>query len=160
VYATLGEDREEMKEVVPMIIPALIGAAVTFILMYVREIYIYKRKFKREMQIALIEKRLEKLYSPLYRIIKTSEVRLGKPQIGYGKRSDEKGEARQKLYLDQLIEDYFYLASDELQPYLAEIHGSGFYHPKMDPEKMVNLIIEEYSELRSEYFAYAGQSKN
>ncbi|MEA2076279.1 MAG: hypothetical protein U9O85_11265 [Euryarchaeota archaeon] len=146
-----------MEEVVPIIIPALIGAVVTFFLMYVREIYLYKRKFKREMQIALIEKRLEKLYSPLYRIIKTSERRLGKPMIGFGRRSDEKGEARQKLYLDQLIEDYFYLASNELQPYLAEIHGSGFYHPKMDPEKMINLIIKEYSELRNEYFACVGQ---
>ena len=143
-----------MSEWITVVVSALIGVAGAFILMYVRDIYLYDKKFRREIRRDLVEKRLEKLYSPLYRNIKSSEVLLNKSMISYGKGSKEEGDGREKTYLDQLVEQNFYLASEELQPFLAQLHGVGFYRieDKDINNKMVELIINEYNELRDEYF--------
>lgn len=134
-----------MYEWITVVVSALIGVAGAFILMYVRDIYLYDKKFRREIRRDLVEKRLEKLYSPLYVNIKYSEVLLNKSIISYGKE-------REKTYLDQLVEQNFYLASEELQPFLAQLHGVGFYRiEEKDINKMVELITNEYNELRDEY---------
>lgn len=136
---------------VSAVIGAITGAFASFVLMY----YLYDKNFKRERRRELLEKRIEKLYSPLYCNIKSIDALLGKPTISYTKRSKEEGEARMKTYLDQLIEQNFHLASKELQPLLAGIYGVGFYHLKdEDAKKIIELIKKEYNELQDEYFSY------
>jgi len=127
------------------------GLAGGFVIMAVRDILLYNKKLRDERKRYLIENRLEKLYSPLYMRIKSSESISSKRGLIYGKSSDEKGEGREREEIKKVIHDGFYLASEELQPLLAEL----YLKPAVGSEKadkITELIVKEYEELRKQYF--------
>ena len=135
------------------IISAFIGFAGAALLMFVRDIYLYNKRTNKDQKRKIIEKQLDCLYSPLYRFVKSGEILLGKKTISVGKSTDEKGDGREKVFLDNIIERYLYLASDELQPLLVKIHSVGFYHVKEeDANKIVGIIERDYAKLRKDYF--------
>lgn len=135
------------------IISAFIGFSGSAILMAVKDIYLQNKRTNKELRRKIIEKQLDCLYSPLYRFIKTGENLLGKKTISVGKPSDEKGDGRQKIFLDETIERYLYLASDDLHPLLVKIHGPGFYRiQEADAKKIIETIEKDYDSLRKEYF--------
>ena len=129
--------------VVSAVIGAITGAIASFILMY----YLYDKNFKREKRRELVERRLEKLYSPVYTFTK----RL-KEEDGLAITSD-------RMRIVELIERYCYLASEELKPFLTLMLSYALYDYDMmreapeKTEKMFELIKKEYNELRDEYFA-------
>ena len=127
----------------PAVIGAITGAIASFIFMH----YLYDKNFKRGKRRELVEKRLEKLYSPLYTFTK----RL--------KKENELAITRDRVRIVELIERYCYLASKELKPFLTLMLSYAHYDYDMmreapeKAEKMVELIKNEYNELRDEYFA-------
>lgn len=133
------------------------GVAGSFVLVYVRDMYLYTRRTKEQHQRALVQRRLEKLYSPLYRFVKTSEFLLKRPTISFDIPAGTQGdESRERILLDSIIEKYLYLAEDDLMELLPRIHGVGYYQEenKGIEEQVVKLILDGYEKLRKEYFAF------
>jgi hypothetical protein len=67
-------------------------------------------------------------------------------------------ETREKIALDSTIENYMYLAEDNLMVLLPKIHGPAYYKQpekeddKQLAEKIAALVISGYEKLRKEYF--------
>jgi len=140
-----------MEDWILVILSAVIGLAGGFVLLVVRDILLYNEKLREKRKRYLIENRLEKLYSPLYMRIKASEIIFGKRGLIYGKSSGEKGEGKEREEIKKVIHDGIYLASEELQPLLAEL----YFKPVVGSEKtgkITELIVKEYEELRKQYF--------
>ena len=140
-----------MEDWILVILSTTLGLAGGFVIMAVRDILLYNKKLREERKRYIIENRLEKLYSPLYMRIKSSESISGKSGLNYGKSSDEKGEGKEREEIKKVIHDGFYLASEELQPLLAEL----YFKPIIESEKkdkIIELIIKEYEQLRKQYF--------
>lgn len=145
-----------MDDVSATLIGAFVGVASSFILTYVRDIYLHSKRTKEQEKRAIVQRRLEKLYSPLYRFVKSSEFILKKQTITFEIPSGkDDSESREKNFLDSTIEQYLYLADDDLMPLLPRIHGVGYYQKENAAinDQVVKLIISGYEKLRSEYFA-------
>lgn len=146
-----------MEDYILVVLSSVLGLSGGFIIMYIRDILLDKRKRKEERERYLTEKRLEKLYSPLYRNIMTSKAICGREDIVTSKPLSDEGEGWEAIELKKLINNGFYLASEELQPILAEY----YYHHviKKDPKqkeedslKLVKIIKDDYKSLRNKYF--------
>jgi len=140
-----------MEDWILVILTASLALAGGFVIMAVRDILLHNKQLRDERKRYLVENRLEKLYSPLYMRIKSSEIIFGKRKLIYGKSSDELGEGKDREEIKKVIHDAFYLASEELQPLLAEL----YFKPAVGAEKadkIDELIVEEYEELRKYYF--------
>jgi hypothetical protein len=138
------------------LIGAFVGVAGAFILTYVRDIYLYSRRTKAQERRAIVQRRLEKLYSPLYRFVKSSEFILKKQTITFSiPAGKDDSTSREKNFLDSTIERYLYLADDDLMALLPRIHGVGYYQKENAQinEQVVKLITSGYEKLRREYFA-------
>jgi hypothetical protein len=135
------------------IIGTMAGFVIAFILFWLRDIHLFKKRQKDKIKREIIRNRLEKLYTPLYLLLKSSEWLTGKKTIGTSKSSREEGEGRQKEHLDKIIENNLYLASDELHKFLPKIYGAGYYKPQNqeDFNKLMELIEKDYEELRKSY---------
>ncbi|MCK5022884.1 MAG: hypothetical protein KAS04_01790 [Candidatus Aenigmarchaeota archaeon] len=135
------------------VIGTIAGFVVAFILFWLRDIHLFRKREKRQLERELIKTRLEKLYTPLYMMIKSSEWLTGKKILGFSQPVGEKGDGKQKTYLDSTIQQNLHLASDELHELLPKVFGAGYFKTQKDADikKLVNLIIKEYEELRKEY---------
>jgi len=138
---------------------AFLGFAGSALLMYVRDIYLHSKRTREQHRRAIIERQLEKLYSPLYRFIKSSELLVKHPTIAVTVSSEESKrgeEGRQKEFLDSIIENYLYLAEDDLMVLLPRLHGVAFWQ-KENEETMTQLVkhvVSQYEKLRKEYFSF------
>ena len=104
-----------------------------------------------------MERRLEKLYTPLYQFIKAAEFLTKKPTLTFSYSAGVKAEeSREKVLLDSTIENYLYLADDDLMALLPRIHGVGFYQEENRgvDEQVAKLVVSGYEKLRKEYFAF------
>jgi len=144
-----------MNELATILISASIGFAGSALLMYIRDIYLYGKRTKEQHRRTIIERRLEKLYSPLYRNIKTSEF-LFKQQTLSSVTTQGKQE------LDSIIDNGLYLAEDELMKLLPRIYGAGYYQEanKEIVGQIVKLITNSYERLRKDYFAFGNIDPN
>jgi len=135
------------------IVGTIAGFVIAFILFWLRDIHLYKRRHKRQLERELIKTKLEKLYTPLYILIKSSEWVVGKRMLAITQPVGEKGVSKQKSFLDDIIQRNLHLASDELHELLPRVLGAGYFKTQKDDDvkKLVDLIIEEYEELRKEY---------
>ena len=139
------------------VVGALVGVAGSFVLTYVRDIYLHSKRTKEQHRRAIVERRLEKLYTPLYQFIKAAEFLRKKPTLTFtfplGTNAEE---SREKVLLDSIIENYLYLADDELMALLPRIHGVGYYQKENEgiDEQVVKLIVSGYEKLRREYFSF------
>lgn len=147
----------QMDEVSVAIIGGLVGVAGSFVLTYIRDIYLHSKRTKEQHRRAMVERRLEKLYTPLYQFIKAAEFLTKKPILTFTfSQGAHAEESREKVLLDSIIENYLYLADDNLMALLPRIHGVGFYQAenKGVDEQVVKLVISGYEKLRREYFAF------
>lgn len=140
-----------MEDWILVILSTLLGLIGGFVIIAIRDILLYNKKLRDERKRYLIENRLEKLYSPLYMRIKSSESIPVKKGLIYGRTSDEEGEGKEREEIKKVIHDGFYLASEELQPLLAEIYIKSSVGTKK-ADKITELIEKEYNELRKQYF--------
>ena len=139
------------------LIGGLIGVAGSFVLTYIRDIYLHSKRTKEQHRQAIVERRLEKLYTPLYQFIKAAEFLTKKPVLTFTYSAGVSAEAsREKVLLDSTIENYLYLADDDLMALLPRIHGVGFYQAenKGVDEQVAKLVVSGYEKLRREYFAF------
>jgi hypothetical protein len=151
------------------ILPSLLGAAAgfagAFFLFFIRDVWLQSKRTKAQRRHARVQRQLEKLYTPLFMLIKYGEFILKDrgPTLtyisepislspdGFPKRGADKG----KRDLDSIILNYGYLAGDdELMRLLPQILGAGFYDArnKETVPRMVELIVSGYEKLRKEYF--------
>lgn len=128
----------------PLVISATVGAVVGALLSFLLMWILYDKNFKREKRIELAEKRLEKLYSPLYSFINSEAVAM--ELIDFSARGN----------LMEVIENNIHLASDELRPFLKRwlettVDGVDMENQYPgDPENMCELIESEWKKLRKE----------
>jgi len=140
-----------MNDVILILLPALIGSLTAFIIIYLRDILLYKKQREENIEREIASKRLEKLYSRLYRNIISSKIVLNKETISYSKGSEEKGSGKELDTIKATIDKGFYLASEELRPYLAEFYKSSTMS-KEKVNKMVELIKSDYNNLEKIYY--------
>lgn len=149
--------RSQMDDLSIAVIGGLVGVAGSFVLTYIRDIYLHKKRTREQHRQVIVESRLEKLYTPLYQLIKAAEFLTGKQALTFSYSSGVKPEeSREKVLLDSTIENYLYLADDDLMMILPQIHGAGFYQEKGkdNAEQVVKLVVRGYEKLRKEYFAF------
>jgi len=126
-----------------------LGAAFLF---YVRDVWLFSRRTREQRKRAIVQRKLEKLYSPLFMRIKLQEFIIRdestKPNITYAGEEDKKA-------LDSTILDYGYLADDKLMKLLPRLLGAAFHDPRNKEvvPQIVNLIVSGYTKLRKEYLA-------
>jgi hypothetical protein len=137
------------------LVGALVGVAGAFLLTYVRDIYLHSKHFKQRQRRDIVQRQLEKLYSPLYQYVKRSEYLLNESIISFSHDSKNDGlDAREKVVFDSVIENYMYLAEDDLMALLPRIHGPAYY--KVTDEKIAQkvaaLVVSGYEKLRKEYY--------
>jgi len=132
----------------------LLGGAFVFV---VREGLMYPRRLKERRGRAIVERKLEKLYNPLYTLVKYYESvsKDKKPALtflAYGLRDDERIEGQKRF--DSVILNYGYLAEDDLHQILPRIIHAGWYKEenKEKAARAVQLIISGYEALRKEYY--------
>ena len=131
----------------PAVKGGIAGAIVSFVFLY----FLHDKNFRREKRRELVEKKLEKLYSPLHFNIEIIKASVGESKLGYKKKTNEES-SRMKTFLDQIIEQNSYLASKELQQLLPKMHGVGFSNlTEEDVEKIIELVEKGYNELLREY---------
>jgi len=124
-----------------------LGAALLFL---VRDVWLFSRQTREQRKRAVVQRKLEKLYSPLFMRIKFQEFIIRdestKPNITYAGEQDKKD-------LDSTILNYGYLADDELMKLLPRLLGAAFHDPRNKEvvRQIVNLILSGYSKLRKEY---------
>jgi len=136
-----------------IIVSAFVSFAISIILLWLRDIFVFKGQIEYKNKKELVEKRLMYIYSPLYFNILSNEQQSGQSTISWSSHAGETGEGKEKESLDRIMENYSHLASPELQKLLAKMHKAGAYRiGKEDGEKMVELIKKEYEELRKELF--------
>jgi hypothetical protein len=128
----------------PSLFGGVLGAAFLF---YIRDVWLYSRRTKKQRRRDLVQRKLEKLYSPLFMLLKQSEFIISdkEPKLYL----NEEGEK----YFDSMILNYGYLADDELMKLLPRFLGAAF-HDSRNKEMVrqtVNLILSGYSKLREEY---------
>ena len=136
------------------VIGALVGVAGSFVLTYIRDIYLHSKRTREQRRLSIVEMQLEKVYSPLYRFIQTMKALTGNAVLGF-QGSTQGAPTADKLLLDSIIANYLFLAEPELAALLPGIHGVGFYQPqnqKIIPQ-VTALITDGYQRLRAEYFA-------
>ena len=133
----------------PSLFGGFLGAAFLF---FVRDVWLFSRRTKEQRKRAVVQRKLEKLYSPLFMRIKYQEFIIrdesAKPSLTYIGEEDNKD-------LDSTILNYGYLADDELMKLLPQLLGVAFYDSRNKEvvRHMVNLILSGYSKLRKEYLA-------
>jgi hypothetical protein len=132
----------------------LLGGAFVFV---VREGLMYPRRLRERRGRAVVERKLEKLYNPLYTLVKYAESvsENKKPALtflAYGMSHEEIIEGQKRF--DSMILNYAYLAEDDLHQILPRIICAGFYKEenKETMERTVQLIIGGYETLRKEYY--------
>lgn len=135
------------------LLPSLFGGFLgAGLLLYVRDVWLFSRRSKEERKRALVQRRLEKLYSPLFMRIKYQDFVISdpsaKPSLTYIDEEDKKN-------LDSTILNYGYLAEDELMKLLPQVLGVGFFDErnKATVQQLVRIILSEYASLRGEYLA-------
>jgi hypothetical protein len=133
-----------MEELTIAIISGFFGVMGGLIVMYVKEIFLHNKHLEEEQKRYILKQRIEKLYSPLYTRIKSAEIVFGERKLLHSK--DEMDEFR------KLIENYSHLASNELQPLLLELLFKPAIGKKI--EKLVELVVKEYEELKDQYFKF------
>lgn len=94
-----------------------------------------------------IKLKLEKLYSPLYFFVERGVCQYGEKDLFVCE--NDRGESEKK-FLDKIILENYYLASDDLKKYLIKIHGAGFYKGDKKQPDFIQKFIEI---LEKEYFA-------
>jgi len=151
-----------MDELLTILLPAVIGAVVAFLILYMKEIILFKKQQREKIERNQIEKKLDKLYSPLYAIIKSNEIVHKKRILSYNEWTTSTGIKENNLnHLLNIIEQGLYLASNELQPQLAKfyINPTEWYEKdgisdkdKRLAKELADLIIKEYVELRKKYY--------
>jgi hypothetical protein len=146
---------DELLSVLTSLLSGFLGAG---LLLYVRDIYLYSKRAKEQRTRARVRRQLEKLYTPLYVYIKKAEFLTGLPTLAIEENPLGMGpsESRQKEFLDSIVENYTYLADDELtHDLLPRIHGAGFYKKENQEtvRRVAELTLSGYQKLRKEYFA-------
>jgi hypothetical protein len=142
------------------LLSGFVGAA---LLLYVRDVYLYSKRTKQQQRRAIVQRQLEKLYSPLFMLVKYAEFTIGKPIMTYiadpisfsEKGVPEAKVPKGKQDLDSIILNFGYLAEDDLMSLLPRLVGPGFYdqrNAEIAP-RMVELVLGGYEKLRKEYFA-------
>jgi hypothetical protein len=139
------------------VLGALVGVAGSFVLTYVRDIYLHSKRAREQRRLAIVERQLEKVYSPLYRFIETFQALTGQRALGI-QGSFFAAQSPDKILFDSIIANYLYLADPDLAGILPRLHGVGFYQPQNQQAitDVVTLITNGYERLRKEYFAVNG----
>jgi hypothetical protein len=156
---------DEFLGVLVSLLAALIGFVAAFLLFYLRDIRLYSKRTKEQRRRGIVQRQLEKLYSPLFFLIKYHEFIVPGREPGLTYIADpisfspegipESRVSKGKRDLDSIILNYGYLAEDELMGLLPRLVGAGFYD-KRNAEtvpRMVELILSGYERLRKEYYA-------
>jgi len=124
-----------------------VGAALFFA---IREWVLYPRRTKEQRRRGIVQRKLEKLYTPLFMLVRYSEfiLRDKKPTLTYLGDGGKKD-------LDSLILNYGYLADDELMKLLPRILGPAFYQAsnKEIVPQVVDLIVSGFEKLRNSCFS-------
>lgn len=142
------------------VLSGILGAGIFF---FIREIVLIPSRTKEQRRRKQVQRKLEKLYSPLFMLTKYHDFIIRDkegPNLTYISdpisSKPQGGVDRGKRDLDSIILNYGYLADDdELMRFLPQILGPGFYdarNKEMAP-RMVDLIERGYARLRKEYFA-------
>jgi len=145
------------------VLSGILGGALLFAL---RELVLIPARTTEQRRRALVQRQLEKLYTPLYTLVKYGKLILKDqgPHLPY--ISDpisfspggipQQGQDKGKQDLDSIILNYGYLADDELAELLPGLVGPAYFQPHINtPEvvkRMVELIESGYVRLRKEYF--------
>lgn len=129
----------------------------TFALL-IREGLVYPIRRGEKRRRAIVERKLENLYNPLYTLVKYQESVSNdkKPALtflAYGLSHEETIEGQKRF--DSMILNYAYLAEGELHEVLPRIIHAGFWKKDNTEavEKAVRLIISGYEKLRKEYYS-------
>ena len=143
-------DEARMEDWLVAILSLSSGFAGAVLFFAIREGVLYPSRTKEQRRQAIVKRKLEKLYTPLYMLIKYSKfiLRDKKPTLTYIGDSGKKD-------LDSLILNYGYLAEDELMELLPRILGPGFYqasNAEIVP-KVVDLIVTGFEKLRNDYLS-------
>ena len=145
------------------VLSGILGAALLFSL---REFILIPSRTKEQRKRQQVQRQLEKLYTPLFMLVKHVEFILpgGEPTLTYiadpisfsAQGIPESKVSKGKRDLDSIILNYGYLAEDELAKLLPRILGAGFYDQrnKEAVSRMVELIVSGYERLRKEYFSF------
>ncbi len=137
----------------------VLGAASLF---YVRDIRLYSRRNREQRRRDLVQRKLEKLYTPLFMRVKFQEFIIDdettKPNITYitySKSDDDKKD------LDSTILNHGYLADDELMPLLPRMLGVAFFDERNreSAHNAARLIMSGYETLREEYLGLASHAR-
>jgi len=125
----------------------VLGAAFLF---YIRDVWLYSKRTKAQLRRAVVQRKLEKLYSPLFMLVKYQDFIITdnttKPNLTYISEENKKE-------LDSIIMNYAYLGDDELMRLLPQALGVGFYDERNREvsQHMARLIMSGYEKLRNEY---------
>ena len=141
-----------MNEMLLILLPTIIGSLTAFIIIYLKDILLYNKQREENINREIAAQRLEKLYSGLYRNIMSSKILLDRETISYAVGSEEKGSGKELDTIKESINVGFYLASKELQPYLAEFYKTSTMS-KEKVDKMVDLIKNDYKALENIYYS-------
>jgi hypothetical protein len=129
------------------VLSGFLGAALLFVL---RELILIPSRTKEQRKRKQVQRQLEKLYSPLFMLVKYGEFILTdkKPTLTY---IGDEG----KKDLDSTILNYGYLADDELMKLLPQVLGPAFYDARnmQTVQQMLSLILGGYEKLRKQYFS-------
>lgn len=145
------------------VLSGILGAALLFSL---REFILVPSRKQEQRKRQQVQRQLEKLYNPLFMLVKNTRLLdpAGEPNLAYV--SDEvdltSGALRTvssqgKRDLDHIVLNYGYLADEELAEILPGLIGAAYYQSNINtPEvrkRMIQLIESGYKRLRKEYFA-------
>ena len=142
--------QELTTSILPLVLSLFGGVLGAGLLFYIRDVWLFSRRSKEERRRAVVQRKLEKLYSPLFMRIKYQDFVISdprtKPNLTYIDKED-------KRILDLTILNYGYLAEDELMKLLPQVLGVGFSDSRNMAifRQVANLILDEYSRLRKEY---------
>jgi hypothetical protein len=129
------------------VLSGILGAALLFSL---REFILIPSRTKEQRKRQQVQRQLEKLYTPLFMLVKYGEFILKDKQPTLTHIGEEG-----KKDLDSMILNYGYLADDELMKLLPQVLGPAFYDArnKETAQHMVSLILSGYERLHKEYSA-------
>lgn len=144
---------QELVSSILLLLASLFGGVLgAGLLFYIRDVWLFSRRSKEERRRAVVQRKLEKLYSPLFMRIKYQDFVISdpsaKPGLTYIDEEDKKA-------LDSTILNYGYLAENELMKLLPQVLGVGFFDErnKATVQQLVSIVLGEYASLRKEYFA-------
>ena len=126
-----------------------ISFSIALIIMGIKDVYLDKQRRKEERRKRLVQNRLEKLYTPLYTIIKANEITFGRKEMSFW--NDNEGNSNLGD-IRKIIQHNLHLAEPELQSLLAEYFNKPTKTDIDKSNKLSDLIFKGYEDLRNEYY--------